>query len=247
MRWPLLTALAELDLERGTGHARGLILLAAVIHRSADERRTAEYLLRNRSRVTSGRQSALALLSAARCAAEMDERRVRVREVPDLLDNMTVVPVDPGELGSEWPSVGEVVIDRLDGFAGLRPSTGWVRDRVLDAVTIAMELAERHVLNRGSQPSLIAMRANARPDSRLVTHLRREFGNEVAARRIAHLLVGSEDAPLESAFLWWCAQRGVQRSDVPDGLRERWSRDFRAADAALAAGEPGVAGLPAGA
>jgi hypothetical protein len=165
----------------------------------------------------------------------MDERRTQSRETPTLVESLSTPALEPAMHRLDAPSVGEVVIDRLYELTGLRPSTSLVRDRLLDAVTIALELSERHNLNRGKQPSLIAMRANARRDSRLVTHLRQDFDDDAAARRVARMLVGSEDTPLESALLWWSALSDVASSDVPIETRDRWARDFRAADSILAA------------
>jgi hypothetical protein len=234
----LLHALIKLDASCGKDLARQLLFIAAVTHRTADERRTAEYLLRNRHDFTTGRRSALALILAARCAAEMDVRRTQLREAPVALEAMPPWPAESADARVDDPSVGEVVLEKVQAVTGHAPSTEFARDRMLDAVAIALELAERQALNRGRGrrlPALVAMRADARRDARLVTHLRNEYGNDVAARRVAHLLVGGDGSPIETALLWWCTRYVVTAADVPPEIRSGWVRDLRAVDAAFGA------------
>src|SRR5262249_32621498 len=76
--FPLLGALPARYASLGHVPGRQVVFVAAATHRTADERRTAEYLLRNRSAVGQNERSARSLLMAARCAAEMDVRRVRL-------------------------------------------------------------------------------------------------------------------------------------------------------------------------
>ena len=162
--FPLTDALIELDAARGSDLARQLIFIAAAIHQTADERRTAEYLLRNRDAVVAGRRSALALLSAARCAAEMDLRRVHLREAPIPLEILATWETEQSEPRIDEPSVGEMVLDKLRAATGYEPSNPFGTNRILDAVAIALELAQRHALNGGRGPSLLAMRSDARTE-----------------------------------------------------------------------------------
>jgi hypothetical protein len=225
---PLLAELARLDGERQTALARELVILGAVIHRAADERRTAEYLLRHRAEIASGRRSTIGLLRAARFAAEMDVRRRDRRELP--VDHQTLAAslVDPSMTGVDSPSLGEFVLDKLRGLANYEPEA-IAKARIRDAVVVAVELAERHTANRGRGPSLLAMRADARKESRLVTYLRAEFGDDVAAANVARLLVGPDGSPIETALLWWTAQRDATHADVPVAVRRRWTHYLRAA------------------
>src|SRR3954466_14911780 len=63
-RFPLLAALASY----APRIARDLAIAAACVHQEADERRTAEYLLRHRDLLTLAGRPAGSLVSAARCA-----------------------------------------------------------------------------------------------------------------------------------------------------------------------------------
>jgi hypothetical protein len=229
--FPLLEGLIRVDGLDGTDLAPQLLFVAATTHRTADERRIAEYLLRNRGRLAGGEASALGLIGAARCAAEMDVRRVQTREIPVPPIDLTVCAASR-RVRSDYPSVGEMVIHKLRIATG--GSLGLVvAERILDAVPIALELAERHGLNGGTGPSLVGMRCDARPQSRLVTHLRAAFGNAVAARNIARLLVGADGTSIDTALLWWCTRPNLTASDVPLDIRTRWTRYLRSAQAAV--------------
>ena len=232
--FPLLDALHDLDKSRGSKLAHQLILISAAAHRNADERRTAEYLLRHRGEVVHDRRSARSLFTAAFVAAEMDLRRDRLREIPTAIDERYASDGRTGQFRVDDPSVGELVIDKLQIFTGRQLVTDY-RECLLNAITIALELAERHRLNGGKGPSLIAMRADARPCARLATRLRDEFANPVAARRTARLLVGSDGSPIHTALLWWCAFRDVNSTDVGADIRRRWMRDINASQAAVVA------------
>jgi hypothetical protein len=226
---PLLAGLTRLDAEGQTNLARELVVLAAVIHRAADERRTAEYLLRHRAEIPSGRRSPIALLRAARFAADMDVRRRDRHELP--IDHQTLMAslVDPSATAVDSPSLGEFVLNKLRGLIDYEPEA-LARVRIRDAVVVAVELAERHAANRGKGPSLLAMRADARKGSRLVTHLRAEFDDDGAAANVARLLVGPDGSSIETALLWWTAQSGATQADVPVAVRRRWTHYLRGAD-----------------
>lgn len=231
---PLLHALSGLDAERGTDLTRELTLIAAATHRTADERRTAEYLLRNRGAVISGERPAISLLRAARYAAEMDVRRIRLREHPVADESLAHLAAETRAARVEDPSVGEMVLDKLKLATGASPSTFRCRDYLLGAVAVALEVAERHAKTRGrTRPSLIAMRTDARVGARLVNQLRAEFGDGGVANRVARLLVGADNSPIETALLWWAARPDLSADDVPADVRARWSRDFQAVDRAL--------------
>src|SRR4051794_25134126 len=147
--FPLLDAVKALDAERGTDLARELAIIGALIHPWADERRTAEYLLRNRNRL----RTSDALVAAARCAAEMDVRRARQREMPVPGDDACLqAHADPAGARSTDPSVAEVVIAKLRAATGLALADD-TRQRISDGVVAAMELGERHLLNGGQAPS----------------------------------------------------------------------------------------------
>jgi hypothetical protein len=219
--FPLLTALQRVDAADGTDLARRLVCIAAISHRTADERATAEYLLRNRAAIQE--RSALSLLRAARCAAEMDIRRAHRRETPTSHDSLAMRPSIQPSNRTDDPSVSEMVVGKLRAATGqtLNPL---VEERILDAVPIALELAERHSLNGGKAPSLLGMRCDARKQSRLVTQLRAAFRSDIEARNIARLLVGADGTPIENALLWWSARPHLAPSDVPSDVRARWTR-----------------------
>lgn len=227
---PLLDALQDVDAALGGELVRDLLFVAAVIHRTADERRTAEYLLRNRETVIGGQRSALALLRAARYAAAMDVHRASTRELPVSNDALATRVIDSALDVLDVPSLGEVVLSKLRVLTGHEPDMV-ARTRIHDAVVVAVQLAERHMMNRGRIPSLLAMRADARKQSRLVTYLRAEFGDDAAAASVARLLVGPDGSPIETALLWWTAQRNVAASDVPVLVRQRWVHYVRRAGA----------------
>lgn len=233
--FPLLSALLDVDAARGTDCARQLMIIAAVSHRAADERRMAEYILRNRDAADSLQRSGLSLLRAARRAAEQDVRDVFEREIAVPNEDLALQPLKVPASRVEDPAVGEMVLDKLRAATGHDPTKRceeWVRD----AVVIAFELAERHSRRRGGGPSLLAMRADARREARLVSRLRAEFESDAAAGRIARLLVGADSSPIETALLWWCAQKDFVPVGVPAPIRDRWRRDLRAADACAASG-----------
>ncbi|MDP9092406.1 MAG: hypothetical protein M3N95_05535 [Actinomycetota bacterium] len=230
-RFALLAALARYDESdptgtRGASHlAKDLVLAAALVHDDADERRTGEYLLRHRAEVTSGRRSAASLLAAARCAAEMDCRRLGMTEIAaGDVKEVAEHEVPAGRAADG--SVAEVVLAYLDLVAGQVVSPPSLRDQIMTAATIALEVSERYRLNNGRGASVIAMRSDARPGGRLVTHLRQEFGPTPAAEALARILVGPDRTPIETSLLWWAA-RGLQSaSALPDHLRARWSRSL---------------------
>jgi hypothetical protein len=213
------------------------VCIAAATHAEADERRTAEYMLRHRIDVIADRRSALALLSSARCAAEMDVRRIFGRETPTPSDSLSTWAAERAKARLDDPSVGEAVVSYLHRATGHLPATHLAHQRLLDAVAIAVEMSERHTLNNGKVPSLIAMRPAVRAQSRLVTHLRTAFGDGVAARSLARLLVGGDGSPIESSLLWWAAHPNVSPSEIPSSLRRRWVRDLWDADPSIRASE----------
>ena len=232
---PRLSTLLDVDARRGTECARQLMIIAALCHRAADERRTAEYFLRNRHAVAGGQRSGLSLLRAARLAAQMDLQNGAEQEISVPHETLALWPLDAPASRVGDPSVGEMVLEKLRAVTGIDPSSRceeWVRD----AVVIAFELAQRHARRRGNGPSLLAMRADARKEARLVTRLRAESIPGAAAGRIARLLVGAESSPIESALLLWCAQHDFVPDGVPASIRDRWRRDIRGADACAASG-----------
>lgn len=224
-RFPLLNALARAGVQ---STARQLLLIAAQNHKWADERRTAEYLLRHRDELRTGTRSAEELLSAARCAAEMDARRTRQREIP--VDLNFVGGHAPGIVVGrvDDPSVGEVVVGYLRAVIGQPSATAPVTGALLDAVTVAIELSERHELKRGCRPSVLAMRSDARRGSRLGTRLCDEFRDPVVAASLARLLVGPDRSPIEASLLWWVAHPDLDPDAIPPAIRERWARDLAA-------------------
>jgi hypothetical protein len=231
-RFPLLDALNSVDASRGTAIAREIIFLAAWNHRTADERRTAEYLLRNRHDVAEGRRSAKSLLLAARWAAQLDVMRVRYAE-SQLPRSLAAPSITELAARAAAPSAGDLALQTLGAVhdVDLAPT---VKSMIADAVTVAVELAMRHATKRAKGPALLAMRTDARPAARLVTHLRSEFANDTVARNIARLLVGADGTPVETALLWW----SVQRPDalvIPNDIRQRWVRYLRAIAAVGAA------------
>jgi hypothetical protein len=233
--FPLLESLSRADADRGTRLTRDLLCLAAVIHRDADERRTAEYLLRHRAEVASGLRSADWLLSSARCASEMDTRRLRSHEAAVGDDALARISAEASPCRPSDPSIGETVVGYLEQSLGYTPTNDVARNRLLDAVVIAMELAERHWLKRGRGPSVLAMRTDARRDARLVTHLRDAFRDTTAARSIARVLVGGDDAPIETSLLWVVAHASVAGTSVPERTRKRWLQDLHCAERGLVA------------
>jgi hypothetical protein len=224
----LLDALAE----QSRDTARRLLLVSARIHGCADERRVAEYLLRHLDEVRTGRRPAAALVSAARCAAEMDERRTRSREVPVAGDVLSRRPADGHMPALDVPSPADAVVSCAAAVIPVRglSASGW--DRLRDAVVIAFEVAERHGTHDRSRPALVAMRSDARVDARLSTRLRAEYGDHAAARSMARLLVGSVDAPVSTALLWWAVRPRTERAAIPAHVRRRWARDLAAVDPA---------------
>jgi hypothetical protein len=228
--FPLLAALIALDTSRGTTVGREIIFVAAVNHRTADERRTAEYLLRNRHDVVDGRRSAKSLLMAARWAAELDVRRDRFSE-SSLPRSLAAPSIADLAARAAAPSAGEIVLDALRSIAGSMYLTSALESQIVSAVTIAVDLAMRHARNRGKGSALLAMRTDARTEARLVTHLRREFGNDAVARNLARLLVGPDRASIETALLWWSLRRNPE-AVAPQGIRDRWTRYVRGAEVA---------------
>ena len=233
----MLAAVIRHDARRQQDLARPLLFIAATTHADADERHTAEYLLRHRLDVVAHRRSALSLLSAARYAAEMDVRRIQRREALKSSESMSIQAADPAWQRVEDPSVGAAVVSYLHLVTGHLPATNLAHDRFLDAVAIAIELSHRHALNNGKGPSLIGMRPAARKDARLVTHLRAAFDDDVAARSLARLLVGSDGSPIESSLLWWAAQPATSPASIPLSVRRRWVRDLGDIDPAIRGSE----------
>jgi hypothetical protein len=236
-RFPLLAAVIRHDAWRQRDLARPLLFIAAATHSDADERHTAEYILRHRLDVVAHRRSARSLLSAARCAAEMEVRRIQRREAPASSESLDEQAVDPTVARVDDPSVGVAVVSYLHLVTGHLPATDLAHDRFLDAVAIAIELSQRHALNNGKGPSLIGMRPAARKDARLVTHLRAAFDDEVGARSLARMLVGSDGSPLETSLLWWAAQPSTSPASIPLSVRRRWVRDLGDIDPAIRGSE----------
>jgi hypothetical protein len=233
---PHLDALKQHDAASGTDLARQLVFIAAANHRTADERRTAEYLLRHRGEVVDGQCSVSRLLLNARCSAEMDVRRTQLREIPLPREVMAFWVAEKPAARANDPSVGEMVLDKLRAATGHEPTTERCVEAILDAVAIALELAERHCTNpRSNGPSLIAMRSDARKDARLATHLRTAVGDASVAGRIARLLVGPEGSSIEAGLLWWSARPDFHPAAVPQRVISRWIREFRAIDRVMAA------------
>jgi hypothetical protein len=228
-RFALLAALSRYDERRRVDQhgdsalAKDLVLASALVHDDVDERRTAEYLLRHRTEVTSGRRSAASLLAAARCGAEMDWRRLHMTEFVtndfELADSHEAIT---GRVADR--SVAEIVLAYLDEVAGSVVATPVLRDQIMTAATIAIEVSERHRLNNGRGPAVIAMRSDARPAGRLVTHLREEFGPTRVADALARILVGPDRSPIQTSLLWWAARGFDSASVLPDRLRQRWGR-----------------------
>ena len=231
--FPQLTAQFDDDLRNGGDLGRQLLFIAATIHVAADERRTAEYLLRHRYELIASQRSALSLLLAARCAAEMDVRRVRQIEIPSALPALATIAAENPMSRSDDQSVGEVVLEFFGSAVGGFPAAPVTRTRLLDAVAVALELSHRHTLNGGAKPSFVAMRSDARKGSRLVTSLQAEFGNPTVARGLARLLVGSDRSPFEASLLWWTAEHCSTPDAVPAPIKARWIRDLSIADRAI--------------
>jgi hypothetical protein len=209
-----------------------LAFAAAIVHADADERRTAEYLLRHRSDVRD-KCSASRLVAAARRAAEMDERRRHIREAPTERMDLSSAGESPAMRVSD-PSVGERVVDYVREACAPSVLDEELEGVLLGGVAVAMGLAERHLLNGGAGPSLLAMRPDARAAARLVVHLRREFGNPELARAVSRLLIGGDGTSMTTALLWWVAQGSQSVSAVPVTVVRRWRRDIGLATAAMA-------------
>jgi hypothetical protein len=121
-------------------------------------------------------------------------------------------------------SVAETVLAYLDAVTGHAVAAPVLRDQIMTAATIAIEVSERHRLNNGRGPAVIAMRSDARPAGRLVTHLREEFGPTRVADALARILVGPDRSPIQTSLLWWAARGFDSASVLPDRLRQRWGR-----------------------
>jgi hypothetical protein len=238
--FPLLGSLFRNDARHNTNLARRLVFIAAANHRTADERRTAEYLLRHHDEYLDGRREPLKLLMAARCAAEMDVRRVRRREIPT---EAPLVPEAPTASRAADQSVGEFVIEYLRGATGRGPATAASRSRLLDAIAVAIDLAERHARNGGTKPSVLAMRSDARKAARLVNRLLKEFEDQYTAHSLARLLVGADCTPIETSLLWWAARPDSPPTTVPPSIRERWTRDLAVADERVIGERPRGSGV----
>lgn len=229
-RFPLLTALRR-HRPAGAVAARRLVFVAAQIHQWSDERRTAEYLLRHRDELADGRRTATALVSAARCAAEMDSRRARVREVPVEPEAFSRRYLEPPVARIEDASAADTVAAYLRQVVGADVAGPVAWGRLCDAVTVAVELATQ--LANHSAAGIRAMRSDARSGARLSCRLVEEFGDRHAARSLARLLVGGDGTPVETALLWWVAHRHADPGDIPDRVRVRWMRDLMDADPTL--------------
>jgi hypothetical protein len=228
-RFALLAALSRYDERRRADRpgdsqlAKDLVLASALVHDDVDERRTAEYLLRHRTDVTSGRRSAASLLAAARCGAEMDCLRLRMTEIAS--NDFELAELYEGATGRVADrSVAETVLAYLDAVTGHAVAAPVLRDQIMTAATIAIEVSERHRLNNGRVPSVIAMRSDAKPSGRLVTHLRAEFGPKPVAGALARILAGPDRSPIQTSLLWWAARGTESASVLPDRLRQRWGR-----------------------
>jgi hypothetical protein len=101
--------------------------------------------------------------------------------------------------------------------------------RLHDAVVVTFELAGQ-LTARGTTMSIFTMRSDARRGARLSRRLAAEFGDAHAARSLARLLVGGDDAPARAALLWWVAHRDVDPAEISSRLRDRWRRDLIDAD-----------------
>jgi hypothetical protein len=242
----LLDALSRYDAEATQANrdarqlARRLILVSALIHDYADERRTAEYLLRNRADVASGRRSPESLLSAARCAAEMDCRRLWLTEVASTSTELANArEISVARIAD--PSVPETVVAYLDEVVDRVVIPSRLEDQIITAVTIALEVSRRHALNNGQGPSVIAMRTDARREGRLVTHLREEFGRTHVADVLSRILVGPDGSPIDTSLLWWAAQGRASASFVPRELRQRWAGHIGDLSSAPEAGDDAIA------
>lgn len=232
-RWPQLIALQDLDLMRGTDIGRQLLIAASLVHRDADERRTAEYLLRHRRELFSGVRNGRALLRAARCAAEMDVRRVVLREMPTPVDALGACVEEVVRERTGEPSVAEFVVAYLSDAVRPCAIDAALRPWLVEGVVVALEVAGRHHGNGGVGPSLLAMRPDARPEARLATHLRRGFGDPCLASVIARLLIGGDGTTIDTGVLWWAAQ-GTRNVDAPATTRQRWLRDLDVAERIVA-------------
>lgn len=230
-RLPLLAGLHRHSPD-GARTATRLLLVAVRVHHWSDERRTAEYLLRHRDEVADGRRTVAGLLSAARCAAEMDARRVRSREVPTDPEALTRRSDATVRARADTPSVADTVVEYLQEQIGEGAASLIAWARLHDAVTVASELAEQ-LAAHGTTVSIFTMRSDARRGARLSRRLAVEFGDAHAARSLARLLVGGDDAPAETALLWWVAHREVDSADIPQRLWGRWLRDLIDADPAV--------------
>jgi hypothetical protein len=235
-RWsdpfPLLAALQRHDAsarandEDAPRLADTLQLIAAVTHYRSDERRTAEYLLRHREDVVKNRRLAVTLLFAARCAAEMDNRRMQLMEFPDETIAGADRRPDPELRTTDAPSVAEATVAFVQRAVEPRSVSPVVSEQLADAVTTALELAERHVRMRGKGPSVLAMRSANRHDARLVTRLRAVMNDDRAARSLARLVVGADGTAIQTSLLWWVAQGDEAADAIPEPLRLRWVRDL---------------------
>ena len=240
-RFPLLDALKALDLANGRTVARELLLIAAVNHRAADERRTAEYLLRNRYAVVAGTRSATSLLFAARYAAEMDVQRVQRAELV-AARALAVQASDSQPASGNAVPAGDLVVATLRAFVPPALITPLVERALRIGVTVALELAERYLHNGGRGSAVVAMRSNARPGARLAAALRNEIASNDVASNLARLLVGPDGTSLDTGLLRWSVHSDVRSWAIPESIRSRWLRCLRAIRSALD-GEPVVHNL----
>lgn len=224
--FPLLAAVRRSE---GVAIARRMMMIAAQVHPDADERWTAEYLLRHRHDPLATRGTTL-LISRARFAADREVRRRCARVTPIGRYPLEEAYRDavPGRV--QDPSVGEVVLAYFERVTGHRPASELARSRLLDAVAVAVELGEELAASRLTKSSLLAMRTDARPRSRLSVRLRAEFDDDVAARSLARLLIGASGTPITTALLWWAAQPHLDPATIPSPSLTRWTRDLADAD-----------------
>ena len=224
-----LSALQQWEASNRVAISRELLVAAALVHQDADERRIAEYLLRHRGDLTTGRRDKFGLVRAARASAEMDVRRVVFRERPTASEALIAQPIVRAEHRADDPSVADLVVGFLENVVSASHIEQLAESRIRDGVVSVLELAERHHLNGGSGPSLIAMRPDARPSARLVTHLQPAFGDKRVARSVSRLLVGSDGTSIETAVLWWVAQSRRELGTPRPIIVRRWARDLRTA------------------
>lgn len=227
---PLLAALQRHDRTTAGDCARRLMIAAAMVHTEADERWVAEYLLRHRFELTSRRTPAQ-LVRAAHCAAEMEQRRLARRQTSQPVETVPTPDVQHHEHDD-----GASISDRMAEFAsGVLGAVDIVTEsRLREAAAIFMEVAERHVLQGGTGPAVLAMRSGARREARLVTHLRRAWPDEpLVAALVARFIAGGDGASITCAAAYWLVARNDQEPSA--ALVEQWRKALASVAAGTAA------------